>query len=121
MRLPNGYELTTTLWNDFSLIDGSYESEKIDGLFGILLNQVGTPKDIKEQFNLYFNDFKERKDCCVSLTEFVVVLNLKSWFWFHKNNKEKTRLYTELWVEAKNYAETKLKGKEKEFYFKVTD
>lgn len=121
MKLPNGYVMTTTYWDDFSRIDGSYECEKIDGFLGVLINKLGTPKDIEELFELAFNDLKESKGCYVALTEFVIVLNLKSWFWFQKNNRERSRFYTELWMKAKNYAEATLKGKEKAFYFIVTD
>ena len=110
MKLLNGYELTTSFWDDFSFIDGSYDSEKIGGFFGALIGQLGTPKDIS-------------KGCYVALTEFVAILNLKSWFWFHKNKGscEKSQLYNKLWLEAKSFAESNLTGKGKAFYLRVTD
>ena len=67
MKLLNGYELTTTFWNDFSLIDDSYDSKKNNG------------------------------SC------------------------EKSRIYNELWLEAKNFAETNLSGQEKDFFKRITD
>ncbi len=123
MKLLNGYELTTTFWDDFSLIDGSYDSEKINGIIGNLIRQLGTPKDIKELFQFCLNELKEREGCYIALTEFVAVLNLKCWFWFLKNNGscEKSRIYNELWLEAKNFAETNLNGKEKDFFKRITD
>ena len=123
MKLLNGYELTTSFWDDFSFIDGSYDSEKIGGFFGALIGQLGTPKDIKELFDRCFSELKESKGCYVALTEFVAVLNLKCWFWFHKNKGscEKSQLYNKLWLEAKSFAESNLTGKGKDFYLRVTD
>ena len=64
MTLPNGYEMTTTFMMDFSIADK----------FGITA--------IKDT---YKRAFEEWKDSYVYLTELVIVLNLKIWEWYEKN------------------------------------
>ena len=102
MTLPNGYEMTTTFWQDFSIAD----------CFGI--------EAIKDTFNRAFNEWKINH---VYLTELVIVLNYKIWQWYQESNGscEFSRLYNELWEKADGYAMDNLKGKELEFFLKITD
>ena len=76
MTLPNGYEMTTTFWEDFSIAD----------IFGI--------GAIKDTFNRAFNEWKTDY---IYLTELVIVLNYKIWFWYERNGEcEQSTLYNEL-------------------------
>ena len=99
MTLPNGYEMTTTFWEDFTIADA----------FGI--------EAIKDTFNRAFNEWKTNY---VYLTELVIVLNWKIWFWYEKND-EFSKLYNELWEKADAYAMDNLKSKEKDFFLEITD
>lgn len=99
MTLPNGYEMTTTFWEDFSIADA----------FGI--------KAIKDTFRRAFAHWKTNY---VFLTELVIVLNYKLWSWYEKNN-EVSKVYNDLWEIADAYAMDNLKGKELDFFIKTTD
>ena len=99
MTLGNGYVLTTTFWEDFSIADR----------FG---------KDaIKDTFKRAFNEWKGNY---IYLTELVIVLNHKIWQWYEKNDAY-AELYNDLWEKADNYAFTHLKGEELSFFYDITD
>ena len=101
MTLPNGYEMTTTFWEDFSIAD----------IFGI--------EAIKDTFNRAFNEWKTDY---IYLTELVIVLNYKIWFWYERNGEcEQSTLYNELWSKADAYAIDNLHGEEKDFFLRITD
>ncbi len=101
MTLPNGYEMQTTFPMDFSIADA----------FGA--------NAVKDTFKRAFNEWKSNY---VYLTELVITLNLKIWQHYQKNGScELSRLYNELWEEADNYACENLKGKELDFFYKITD
>lgn len=95
----NGYETMTTFWEDFSIADH----------FGI-----GAVKDT------YNRAFKGWKDNYKYLTELVLVLNWKIWQ-HYETNEALARVYNELWEQADAYACENLKGKEAEYFFRVTD
>ena len=99
MTLPNGYELKSTLWQDFSIAD----------CFGV--------SAVKDTFNRAFNEWKTDY---VYLTELVIVLNWKIWQ-YYQNNSELSKLYNELWEKADNYAMDNLKDKELRFFLEITD
>lgn len=99
MRLPNGYELTTTFWEDFSIAD----------LFGA--------HAVKDTFKRAFNEWK---DNYVYLTELVIVLNHKTWQ-HYETNESLALVYQDLWEKADNYACEHLKGDEASFFFRITD
>ena len=99
MRLPNGYEMTTTFWEDFSIAD-----------------YFGAPA-VKDTFKRAFNEWKGNY---VYLTELVIVLNHKTWQ--HCETDESLALvYQDLWEKADNYACEHLKGEEASFFFRITD
>lgn len=101
MTLLNGYELTTTFWQDFSIAE----------VFGT--------EAVKDTFNRAFNEWKSNY---VYLTELVIVLNLKIWQHYEKNGScAFSRLYNELWEQADNFACENLKGEELSFFYRVTD
>ena len=99
MILPNGYEMTTTFMMDFSIADK----------FGIAA--------IKDT---YKRAFEEWKDNYVYLTELVIVLNLKIWEWYEKN-EDVAKVYNSLWEEADAYACENLKDDELSFFYRITD
>ena len=99
MTLMNGYEMTTSFWTDFSIADA----------FGI--------SAIKDT---YKRAFKEWKDNYIYLTELVIVLNLKIWEWYRKD-EGRARVYNELWEKADLYACEHLKGEELSFFYNTTD
>lgn len=101
MVLPNGYEMTTTFWEDFCIAD-CFGTAGIQGTFD--------------------NAFKHWKSDHVFLTELVIVLNLKIWYWYKKcGDCEFSRLYDKLWKQADAYALDHLKGKELDFFIQTTD
>lgn len=99
MTLENGYTLTTTFWDDFSIADH----------FGI--------NAVKDTFNRAFNEWKNNH---VYLTELVIVLNYKIWQWYGKND-EYARTYNDLWESANSYALDNLQGEELSFFYRITD
>lgn len=99
MKTMNGYELTTTFWEDFSIAD-----------------RFGIPA-VKDTFKRAFNEWKSNY---VYLTELVLVLNWKIWQHYETNEKL-ARVYNDLWEKADGYACDNLKGEELKFFFRTTD
>lgn len=99
MILPNGYEMTTTFWDDFTIAD----------CFG-----VGAIEDTFERA------FDEWKDDYIYLTELVIVLNHKVWQHYQKNDTY-AELYQTLWEKADEYACDNLKGDELRHFYHITD
>lgn len=100
MTLANGYKMTTTFWEDFSIAER----------FG-----VDAIRDT------YLRAFSEWKSNYVYLTELVIVLNHKIWQYYRLGNDEYTRVYDELWGKADAYACNTLKGEELSFFYQITD
>lgn len=108
MILPNGYEMTTTFWEDFTIADA----------FGI--------SAIEDTYKRAFDSWK---DDYVYLTELVIVLNWKMWQWYEKveshpydaYNEVVARVYNDLWKKADAYACENLKGEEASFFYRITD
>ena len=99
MTLPNGYTMTTTFFEDFSIADA----------FGI--------PAIKDTYKRAFKNWKSDP---VYLTELVIVLNWKIWQWYEKN-EEVAKIYNDLWEKADEYACTHLKGDDLKFFYQTTD
>ena len=94
-----GYKPITTFYSDFTIADA----------FGV--------EAIEDTFN---RAFKEWKRDYKYLTELVMVLNWKIWEWYEKS-ETKTVMYNELWRRADDYACEHLKGKELQYFYRVTD
>ena len=99
MTLPNGYEMTTTFWDDFTIAD----------IFG-----ADAIRDT------YKRAFAEWRHDYVYLTELVIVLNHKIWQHYQRNDAY-ARLYNDLWELADLYAQENLKGEELSFFYRITD
>lgn len=94
-----GYKPITTFWEDFTIADK----------FGI-----DAIKDTyKRAFNEWKNDYKY-------LTELVMVLNWKLWYWYERDEKI-AKVYNGLWEEADQYAVNNLKNDELSYFYKTTD
>ena len=91
---------STTFWSDFSIADA----------FGI--------NAIKDTYKRAFKEWKKHYQY---LTDLVIVLNHKCWYWYEHGNEEYSRLYEKYYYEAHEYALEHLKGEEFEYYFRKTD
>jgi hypothetical protein len=94
-----GYEPKTTFWEDFSIADKF-------GLSAIT--------------DTYQRAFEEWKSDYIYLTELVMVLNHKIWYWYDKD-VGKAEWYNKLWETADNYALDNLKGDELSYFIKTVD
>lgn len=92
-------KFTTTFWQDFSIAD----------VFG--------PDAVQDTYNRAFEEWKHDYRY---LTDLVVVLNHKIWYWYSKN-ETLARLYNDLWDRAAAWALDNLKGDELTYYLEVTD
>lgn len=99
MTLSNGYEMTTTFWQDFTIADA----------FGILA--------IRDTFKRAFNEWKGNY---IYLTELVIVLNHKIWQ-YYETNPAYAEIYNDLWKRADTYACDNLKGEELAHFYRITD
>ena len=72
---------------------------------------------VKDTFN---RAFKEWKMDARYLTELVMVLNHRCWYWYEKND-EMCKLYSDLFYKAQGWAYDNLKGEELKFFLDVTD
>ena len=95
-----GYETKTTFWTDFSIADR----------FGV-----------SEVTDTFERAMKEWKDNYIYLTELVLVLNHKIWYWYGKNQENLARLYDSLWKQADTYACENLKGDELSYFYNTID
>lgn len=64
---------------------------------------------------------KEWKNNYIYLTELVLVLNHKIWFWYSENRKNLAALYNDLWKQADSFACENLKGDELSYFYSTTD
>ena len=95
-----GYETKTTFWMDFSIADKFGSCEVMD---------------------TFERAMKEWKNNYIYLTELVMVLNHKIWFWYSENRKNLAALYNDLWKQADSYACENLKGDELSYFYSTTD
>ncbi len=94
------YKQKTTFWMDFTIAD----------IFGTFAIQ-----------DTYDRAFKEWKSDVVYLTELTMVLNWKIFEWWEKDRQEYTELYDRLWRKTDEYAMTHLKGKDLDYFLRITD
>lgn len=97
--LPNGYISKTTFMMDFDIADRFGKAAVLD---------------------TYKRAFAEWKSNVEYLTELVIVLNLKIWEHYEKN-EPLARLYNSLWDEAQTYAYDNLTGDDLTYFWKCTD
>ena len=95
----SGYQPKTTFWQDFSIAD----------VFG--------EDAIKDTYNRAFNEWKSNVEY---LTELVLILNWKIWFW-HEKDEERAKLYDKLWKEADQWCMDNLKDDDLAYYLRTTD
>jgi hypothetical protein len=95
-----GYEPRTTFWQDFSIADSLGASA------------------IMDTYNRSFNAWKDNYEY---LTELVMVLNWKCWYWYDQGNENRSRFYSELFYRARDYALENLMGEELHYFLKTTD
>ena len=102
MILPNGQETKTTFWEDFSIAD-AFGDNAIKGTY-------------KRAFEEWKNDIEY-------LTELVIILNLKCWYWYERGNESRSRLYSNLYYEADGRVYGIFSGDEEKlsYYFNMTD
>ena len=94
-----GYVPQTTFYMDFSIAER----------FGV--------EAIKETYTDAFNGWKSN---VVYITELTMVLNWKIHRWWQVN-EEYAKLYDELWSELDSWCCENLKGKDLEYFCKITD
>lgn len=96
-----GYEMKTTFWSDFSIAD----------CFGL--------SAVKDTYETAFENWKGD---IVFLTELVMVLNHKIWYWWDKNGDcPMARLYNDLWIKADQWCMDNLTGEDLTYYLMTTD
>lgn len=102
MTLPNGYELKTTFWDDFSIAE-----------------KFGVPA-IKDTF---IRIYKEWKDNIEYATELSIVMNLKCWEHYEKHNEKLSQLYEKYYYTMDTYIldSKKYNDKDKSYYLSITD
>ena len=95
-----GYKPVTTFYTDFSIADG----------YGI----AGIKDTCKRVFEAW-------KDDVEFLTEFVMVLNWKSWEHYDSGHKEISDLYADLFYKYRDWCLKNLKGDDLTYFFETTD
>ena len=95
-----GYVEKTTFGLDFDIADAFGE------------------KAIKNTYERAFNEWKNNYKF---FTELVMVLNYKCWQWYYRGNQTISKLYSDLYYEAAEYASTHLEGDEFSYYDSTTD
>ena len=73
---------------------------------------------VKDTFN---RAFKEWKNDAQYLTELVMVLNHRCWYWYDAGKMALSKVYSDLFYKAQVYAYDHLKGEELKFFLEVTD
>ena len=98
-----GYTPKTTFWQDFTIADQ----------FGM--------QSIKDTAERAFNEWKDNIEY---LTELIMVINHKCWYWNEKN-QELSYFYSDLYYQyddmAINYIEETMGQKELSYYFNTLD
>lgn len=125
-----GYKPQTTFWSDFSIAE----------VFG----KDDPDKGVAAVQDTYDRAFEEWKSNVVYITELVLVLNHKIWFWWDVSQKSKdpltqsrrphsgtsficdyadklSHLYNSLWEKTDEWCLDNLKGEDADYYFHTTD
>ena len=96
----NGYETKTTFWSDFSI------AEKF-GLAAIL--------------DTYKRAFRGWRHNVEYLTELVMILNWKCWYFYENGNEALAKYYGNLYYQAHDWCQDNLKGDDLAYYYRTTD
>lgn len=94
-----GYETKTTFWDDFSMAE-----------------PFGTSA-IQDTYNRAFKYWRTNIEY---LTELVLVLNHKIWYWAERNETI-ARLYDKLWRAADGWCSENLSDEDYAYYYSVMD
>lgn len=94
-----GYKTLTTYWDDFSIAER----------FGI----KAIADTFREAVNEHYQNYK-------ILTELVLILNHKIWYYYDKNERL-AKLYNNLWETLDQWCCNHLKGEELSYYYRVLD
>lgn len=104
MRDEYGYTTQTTFWEDFTIADH----------FGI----SAVRDTFKRAFEAWKSDY-------IYLTELVMVLNHKIWYWHGQHGRRDMMqfvdTYQELWEKADAWACENLKGDELTYFYRTLD
>lgn len=73
---------------------------------------------VKDTFN---RAFKEWRSDARYLTELVMVLNHRCWYWNDMGRMALSKIYADLFYKAQGWAYNHLKGEELKFFLEVTD
>lgn len=95
-----GYTPITTFWDDFSIAERYGESA------------------IKDTYKRAFNEWKTNVKY---ITELVMVLNHKIWYYYYENNMKLSKLYDTLWRKADGWCVDNLKGEDLNYFYRTTD
>lgn len=95
------YSPITTLWSDFTNIDQSQDTNKIKEFYDTTFKQ-------------YKNSYKE-------FTEFVMVLNWKSWYHHDNGFRELSDFYSDLFYLAYYYGLENFTGDELTYFWRTLD
>ena len=91
----NGYQMTTTFWEDFSIAER----------FGI--------KAIKDTFR---RAVKEWEDDPTYMAEVAIVTNTKCWMWYQQGKEALSRLYSDLYYKVRDIVYDDNKERPKDYY-----
>ena len=94
-----GYKTLTTYWDDFSIAER----------FGI----KAIADTFREAVNEHYRNYK-------ILTELVLILNHKIWYYYEKNERL-AKLYNNLWETLDQWCCNHLKGEELSYYYRILD
>ena len=100
MFRETGYVEKTTFGMDFDIADAFGE------------------KAIKNTYERALNEWKNNYKF---FTELVMVLNYKCWQWYYRGNQTISKLYSDLYYKADEYANTHLEGDELSYYYRTMD
>ena len=95
-----GYTRISTFYSDLSIAE------------------VYGEKSIRDTYN---NVVKSWLKNCKMFTEFVMSLNWKCWCWYYRGNSELSKLYAELFEQARDKGYEKYKGEDLSYFWSTLD
>jgi len=105
-------------WDEF--LSGFTDYRSITNYFD--LYSIADNKNAASVRALFKTNFEEAKQDYVLLTELVMVLNHKLWYWYEKNPESPmVSTYDKLYNKANEYALTHLNDEEIRYFSSITD